>query len=121
MAVKANLAPPSSVVLISDTSGGEIPKSMNDSLISATNSCVAVGCLSEDDGVTEFTLGTLSEFDRKDKPAFEGILKTPNYKVAIRSVLGQQLLELPVRQELTRLKIWVNDASEPNNVIVAVD
>ena len=120
MAVKTKVAPPNSVVLVSDTASGEIPKSMHDSLISATNSCVAVGCLSEDDGETEFTLGTLSELDRKDKPAFEGMLKTPSHRVAVRSVLGKRLLELPVSQELTRLRIWVNDASEPDNVVVAV-
>ncbi len=33
---------------------------------------------------------------------------------------GQQVLGLPVSQELTKLKNWVNDEGEPDNVIVAV-
>lgn len=45
--VTVKVAPPNSVVLVSDVNGGEIPKTMGGSLVSATNTCVAVGCLSE--------------------------------------------------------------------------
>lgn len=120
MAVSAKASPANSVVLVSDGSGGEIPKSMHGSVIAATDTCVAIGCLAEDDAETTFTLAPLSELDRREKPAFEGMLRTPKHRVVVRTVTGQQLLEVPVQQELTRIKIWVNDASEPDNVVIGV-
>jgi hypothetical protein len=120
MALTKRMAPPNSVVLVSDVDGGEIPKTMGGSLISATSTCVAVGCLSEDDGETEFMLAPLSEVDRSDKPVYEGMLQTPKRQVVIRTVLGEHLLELHVLQELTKIIVWVNDTSEPDNVLVGV-
>lgn len=89
MTLTKKLAPPNSVVLVSDVDGGEIPKTMGGSLVSATDTCVAIGCLSEDDGETEFVLAPLSELDRADKPVYEGMLRTPKHCVVIRSVLGE--------------------------------
>jgi hypothetical protein len=100
--------------------GGEIPKSMGASVVCATDTCVAIGCRSEDDGETEFTLATLAELDRKDEPAFEGMLKTPKHHVVIRTVLGQQVLTIPFNQELTKIKVWINDPNEPDTVVVGV-
>jgi hypothetical protein len=120
MVLTKRIAPPNSVVLVSDVDGGEIPKTMGESLVSATNTCVAVGCLSEDDGETEFVLVPLSEVDRADKPVYEGMLRTPKRRVIIRTVIGEHLLELPVLQELTKIRIWANDTNEPDNVIVGV-
>lgn len=120
MALQVVAAPPNSVVLVSDHGGGEIPQSMNGEAISTTSSCVVVGCMAEDDGETEFTLGTLSELDRPEKPAYDGVLKTPSRRLVIRSVLGVELLGLPVEGDMTRVKIWTNDTSEPDHVVVAV-
>ncbi|WP_439542457.1 hypothetical protein [Hyphomicrobium sp.] len=120
MALTKRMAPPNSVVLVSDVDGGEIPKTMGGSLVSATSTCVAVGCLSEDDGETEFTLAPLGEVDRADNPVYEGMLRTPKRHVVIRSVLGEHLLELPVLQEVTEIKIWANDLKEPDKVLVGV-
>lgn len=120
MALTKRMAPPNSVVLVSDVDGGEIPKTMAGSLVSATNTCIAVGCLSEDDGETEFTLAPLAEVDRADKSAYEGTLRTPKRNVVICSVLGEHLLGLPVLQEVTKIKIGANDLKEPDNVMIGV-
>ena len=63
MATSTRVKPPNSLVLVEDSSGGELPTSMNQSLIAATASCVAVGCRSEDDGETEIVLGHCSGVD----------------------------------------------------------
>lgn len=119
-AVTKKVAPPNSVVLVSDSSSGEIPKTMGGQLVSATDTCIAVGCMAEDDGQTEITLASLAEVDQDEKPSYEGMLRTPKHRVVVRSVLGQQLLELSVAHELTRIKIWANDPSEPDRVVVGV-
>ena len=120
MATSTKVAPPNSLVLISDPKGGEIPATMKGATIAATASCIAVGCQSDADGVTEFTLGTMHEVDPGDHPVFEGKLSTPNHKVAVRSVTGEIILEASVPQRQTTVRVWVNDPREPDRVIVGV-
>ena len=120
MATSAKVAPPNAMVLVADPSGGEIPKTMTGALIASTSSCITVGCRSDVDGETEFTLGRTREVDPGDRPAFEGKLKTPNRKIAVRSVLGRTILETPVPQQQTMIRVWVNDPKEPNRVIIGV-
>jgi len=76
--------------------------------------------MAADDGGTEFTLGRLSELDRPKKPAYEGTLNTPSRQLVIRSVLGVELLGLTVEGDVTRVKIWANDTSEPDRIVIAV-
>jgi hypothetical protein len=120
MTTSMRIAPPNSVVLIEDSNGGEIPASMNQSLIAATNSCIAVGCKAENDGKTEITLGPCDEVDTGERPAFEGSLQTPNRRVAVRTVHGVTLLEMLVPAAETTLRVWVNDPSEPDRIAVGI-
>jgi hypothetical protein len=121
MAASKRVAPPYSVVLISDSGGGKIPDGMRGQLIVATNSCVAVGCLSEVDGETEFVLGASAEVSPGEPPTFEGKLRTPGRRLEISSVLGDSILMTPVSQSETVVRIWVNDAKEPDRVIVGIE
>ena len=111
---------PNSVILIEDQSGGEIPNSMNQSLIAATASCIAVGCRAEDDGETEIILGHCDNVASDKQPMFEGALRTPSQKLVVRTVLGDTLLEMPVATAETKLIIWVNDQTEPDHIVVGV-
>jgi len=77
--VSTKIAPPYSIVFIADPKdGGEVPKDTGETLIAATDSCVAVGCLCEMDGLTELTLGPTNEVDPGRPPSFTGRLKTPS-------------------------------------------
>jgi hypothetical protein len=120
MAVSLRAAPQNAVVLVGDPNNCEIPRTMSGELIAATNSCIAVGCLADIDGESEFTLGLASEVNPGHEPAFEGILDTPNRIVAVRSVQGEQLLKSAVPGQKTRVCIWVNDARAPDKVIVGI-
>lgn len=120
MTISTRLAPPNSLVLIEDPSGGEIPDSMNQSLISATDSCIAVGCRAEDDGETEIVLGNCNKVDTGEQPMFDGLLRTPTRKLVVRTVLGITLLEMPVSETQTRLRIWVNDPTEPDRIAIGI-
>lgn len=114
-------APPNSMILIADPSGGEIPDWDGRSLLEATDSCIIVGCLMDADGDTEFTLGRMREVDPGDRLIFQGKLKTPNYRIALRSVLGQVILEAAVLQPTTEVRIWANHPTEPDRVIVGIE
>jgi hypothetical protein len=120
MAQSAKFAPPYSLILVAGSRGAEIPISMGESIVASTDSCIAVGCRPEIDGDTEFTLGETHEVDPGDHPTFRGILKTPNRRIALRSVIGQTILETPVPEQQTIVRVWVNDPSEPDQVIVGI-
>lgn len=115
------LAPPSSLVLVKDFGKVDVPESMSGLSITATSSCIAVGCRSETDGETNFALGFVTEVNPGYAPAFDGKLKTPNQKIVLETVLGQKMLELPVFAREASVKIWVNDPNEPDVVIVGIE
>jgi len=118
MTASARAAPPNSLVLIGDTSDWVLPESMGQSLISATDSCVAVGCRAADDGETEFVLGSAREVDPGEPPAFEAVLRTPSRRIAVCSVLGESILDAGVDGQRTRVRVWLNDPVEPDRIIV---
>jgi hypothetical protein len=118
----ARFAPPYSVVLVTDPSNGEIPhsSSMREALIASTQSCIAVGCMAEVNGETEFTLGLSQDVDPGMPPAFEGVLKTPSRRIVVRSVLGQVILDAAVSGQKTKVRVWVNDRKEPDRVVIGI-
>lgn len=120
MTTSACIAPPYSLVLVMDSSGGVVPSTLSGSVVASTDSCVAVGCRSDVDGVTEFTLGEALDFDPKGQHIFRGRLKTPSRKVVLRTVIGQTILEAPVAQQETTVQVWVNDPNEPNQVFIGI-
>ncbi len=120
MASSTMTAPPHSLILIADSSGGDVPVAMDGFLVVSTDSCIAVGCRSDADGDTLFILGDTREVDPGNRPVFHGQLKTPHRRIAIKSVIGQTILETPVPQQQTIVQIWVNDQHEPDEVIVGI-
>ncbi|HEY1735857.1 MAG TPA: hypothetical protein VGG12_04360 [Methylovirgula sp.] len=117
----ARLSPPYSVVMIADISGGDIPKLARGTEIAASDSCIAIGTLSEIDGETEFRLGMRGEVDPGTSPSFLGRIKTPSRKLAIFAVPGEIILQTQVLQTETAIYIWTNRPSEPDQVIVGVE
>jgi len=109
------IAPSNSLILVMDMSIGKIPASMDDSLISATSSCVAVGTLSELDGET-----TISVRDHVANVglslAFDGILDTPTKVLSVCTVKNTEVLAYRVPSTHTRIQIWVNHPSEPSEI-----
>ena len=104
MQISTRLAPPNSVVLVEDLSGGEIPTSLNKALVTSTASCIAVGCRAEDDGETDIVIGPACDVDTGERPVFIGILQTPSRWLSVRTVHGVVLLEIPVLMVETKLK-----------------
>lgn len=108
-------APPNSIVLVEDELGGEIPETINTEVAVATNSCIAVGCRSEDDGDTEICI-----FDDvegiSDPLVFFGTIETPNKNIYVRTVVGDALLSVQVPGGATEIRVFANDASEPDRI-----
>ena len=120
MTVSTKVAPPNSVLLIEDSSGGEVPVSMSRSLVAATASCIAIGCRPEDDGETEISLGRSQEMGGGEQLVFEGSLRTPSRRLAVRTVYGATLLDMTVQAAETTVRIWANDPSEPDRIGIGI-
>lgn len=120
MAAWLRVVPPNSLILVEDSNGGDIPTSMNRSLVAATNSCIAVGCRTEVDGETEINFEHCSNIDTGDQLEFEGLLQTPSRKIVVRTTHGVTLLEMPVAATETKLRIWANDPNEPDRLTIGI-
>jgi hypothetical protein len=115
------IAPPNSLIFISDVDGGVVPdpdRIARTAGIVSTDSCVAVCCLAEMDGKTEITMGPAAEIKLSDNPAFDGMLSTPTRTLVVSTVDWQKLLEATVPTQQTRLRVWTNRRREPDKVSV---
>lgn len=120
MRSSVRIAPSHSVILIMDRSGGLVPSGMRGKLVASTSSCIAVGTLSQPDGHTHVTIA--DELPEVLAPllVFEGLLETPTKTVVVCSVLDEVFLEMGVVAERSKVRIWANDGSEPNEIQIVV-
>jgi hypothetical protein len=118
---KLSVAPPNSLVLVMDIHSGLVPEEMGTNLVSATESCIAVGCRAECDGPTEIHFGNAQELSPSDLMVFDGDIATPRKKLALCSVLNRELLAADVAGELTHVRVFANDPIEPDRVFVVFD
>lgn len=112
------LSPPNSLVLVMDHKFGKLPDSIRGRLAASTDSCVALGTLSEVDGKTTITL--TDEFDGIEgmSAAFDGVLLTPNQELSVCSVMNEKLLTINVSEERTHTQVFVNNEREPDKIVV---
>jgi len=120
MIKSAKIAPPNSLLFISDPNGGEAPDPVRGALVLSTPSCISVACLMWQDGKTEVSLGSDVEVDESWIAAFDGMLETPNRSVVVSTVEGDAVLEAYVPRTRTRVRIWVNRPSEPDKVSISL-
>lgn len=121
MRKEIRIYPRNSVVLIMDRTVGEVPESMNRGLVAATASCVAIGTRSEQDGETSIWLSDdIAEAVYDEAPVYDGVLDTPGGRLSVRSVLDEVLLECEVSGPRTRIQVWTNDRSEPDEIRIVV-
>lgn len=114
------LSPPNSLVLVMDHSSGELPEAINEQLVALTDSCVAVGTLSEVDGATTITLTNSLEGVKRGKMVFDGVLKVPRHELSVCSVADTKLLTMTLPSSEAHVQIFANDHSEPDEIVVFV-
>lgn len=115
------LSPPHSLVFVMDERVAEIPDDTG-AAIAATSSCVTVGTLSELDGETEVRLSGPLDFAPSDDLtlAWSGTIASAGV-VEIQTSEAKTLLSMPWEGAGSpAVRIWTNDASEPDLIWVVV-
>jgi hypothetical protein len=121
MSSSKRIAPLNSLVFISDPDFGVVPEFVPGIPILSTPSCISVGYLMWQDGLTDVTLGLAHDVDPGQPPAFDGNLETPNRAVVVLTLDDPLVLRQPVRNARTRVRIWVNRLQQADQVIVGVE
>lgn len=112
------LSPSNSVVLIEDVGGGQIPLSMNGASIAWTSSVIAVGCRMIADGPSTFRIGAGRMIDPGYLPKFDGYLDTPSGHLIVSTITGHPILSAKVSASKTRMRIWTNDTTAPDLILI---
>jgi len=118
MPISIRNAPPNSLLFISDAAGGATPEMTRGARLWSTPSCIAIGCLAFMDGETEVSL--VNAADMPSKPVFEATLETPTRRVTVSTVDHKTLLSSAAPGMKTRIRIWTNHPTEPNQVLIAL-
>ena len=119
MVKSIKIAPPHPQLYILDAEGGDIPE-WEDKPILATASCIMFRCLPSIDGETEVTLGLAAHLDPTGSVDFDGHIQTPSKEVVIETSESDRVLSQMVQGDVTRVRIWLNDALLADEVIVAL-
>jgi len=71
------------------------------------------------DGDTHVTFGPASESIKAGQPDFDGILNTANKEIILFDALEPQFAIAQVPSEKTRIRIWMNHPTSPDQVTIA--
>ena len=119
MVSSGRIFPVNALIFIEDPIGAEpsvITKSVF--LTYATDSGILVSC--DNQRGTEIRLGAVNEVDEGEDPVFEGAIKTPSRILCVRTVDAKTIIEVPVPETLTKLKIWANKPLEASKILIGV-
>ena len=121
MKQSTSIAPPNSLLCVSDPKGGIVPDFIPDKLILSTPSFITVGCLPFMDGETTVIIGSAHDVDPGKQPMFDGFLDTSNRSVVVSTVEQEEILREHVSTTRTRVRIWPNDPRWPDEVIIGLE
>lgn len=120
MPTSTKIAPPNSLLLVSDRNGGAVPEITRGHDLWSTSSCIVIGCLAFMDGETDVSLGGAADINPGNPPTFDGMLETPNLSVVVSTVEWKTVLWAQVLSKNTRIRIWTNRPMEPDKVVIGI-
>lgn len=98
----------------------EVPLDMDKRGIVSSEECIKVPCLYWNDGDTLVTVGDVGDVNAASSPAFDGLLATPHGGVLLFDANSPELLRWPVTGMRTRIQIWINHPTEPDEITIAI-
>ena len=112
---------PHSLVLLMDYFAGEPPSSFVGRLVTFTPTCVAIGTISEDDGVASVLVTRLPLIDSDELSKVHiGKLRVPSKKLSLVDTNNCILATMEVGTEEINFEVWVDHPSEPENIVIGI-
>ncbi len=122
---KRSVSPPNALVLIRDYAAAvDIPATMGGGAVTSTKSCIAVGTREEHDGPTTLVVAhapAASEIELPPLNVFDDELEFASGRVVVGSVLGDEYATAPVGRPHARVRVYTNDPTEPDVIVVLVE
>lgn len=115
------ISPPNSIIFLYDQSNPsiEVPAYTPGEIVAANITCISVGTLSAADGETTITLtDDVQSIDDIGVLTFDGVLQLPGSELSVCSSHNEKLLTMKLPTSQARVRIFVNDDREPDNIIV---
>jgi hypothetical protein len=81
--------------------------------------CINIPAIYWNDGDTNVTFGSSAEIFETREPDFDGILNTPNKELILFDANEPQYAIASVPSATTRIRIWMDHPSAPENVVIA--
>ena len=97
----------------------QIPLHMDKQGIFASPDCINIPALYWNDGDTRVDFGPVSEIPEIREPDFDGIINTPNKELILFDANEPQYAIAYVPSVDTRIRVWIDHPTEPENVVVA--
>lgn len=123
MTATKKIAPPNSLLVVTDVGGGDVPQEFGPGpRIAYAPSCLLVGTLMFMDGETAVVLTDEAPTDLGDqyRLSFDGELETPSKEIQVCTVEWDVVLTQKVPSKLTRVQVWANHPSEPDHLVIVV-
>jgi hypothetical protein len=115
-----SLRVPNAVFFVTGLDAPEMPKIEREGTVWSTSSCVAIGCTPDVDGETRIAIGSPGQLSVTGKLVLDSHLPTPSRLVRFNIVPGKTILEQEVSGTTTRVRVWVNDPKEPNDITIGL-
>ena len=114
------VSPPNSIIFLYDQSNPsiEVPVYISGEVVAANITCISVGTLSAADGETTITLtDDVQGIEDIGMLTFDGLLQLPGSELSVCSSHNEKLLTMQLPAFEARIRIFVNDDREPDNII----
>jgi hypothetical protein len=119
MTSSISISPPNSLLVVTGGATDSIPESIKPGEgFASTPSAIAIACLMDQDGETNVTLGPVPK--GTSRPVYTALLETPNHYVAVWTIEWERLLEARVPTTRTKIQVWTNHPTEPNEVVIGI-
>ena len=117
---KISMAPEYLMIFVSDPRAIDVPMQGEKRGIRATGECITIPCLYWNDGDTTVTMGSFAEVDQRRTADFDTVIETPSRRVVVTDVAMKQYAGQAVSNVKTRVRIWINHPTEPDEVVIAI-
>lgn len=114
------IAPEYCSFYVAGSTNVDVPIGGEPRTVRASRDCLNVSCLNAQDGDTAIFLGWAVEFQRSEKPIYDGMLNTQSGMVVLFDANMPEILTMAVSTSETRVRIWVNRPDEPDRIKIGL-